>query len=84
MVMNTDYMGQNLNQFIAKVHWIESKKDSLNIAYIAHMGDLVEDVDREHEWANTNIPMSIIESTGIPYGIAPGNHDLNDWKNGGE
>ena len=48
------------------------------------MGDLVEDVDREHEWANTNIPMSIIESTGIPYGIAPGNHDLNDWKNGGE
>jgi hypothetical protein len=83
MVMNTDYMGQNLNQFIAKAHWIESKKDSLNIAYVAHMGDLVEDVDREHEWANANIPMSIIESTGITYGIAPGNHDLNDWKNGG-
>ena len=23
MVMNTDYMGQNLNQFIAKGNWIE-------------------------------------------------------------
>ena len=83
MVMNTNYMGQNLNQFIAKAHWIESKKDSLNIAYVAHVGDLVEDGDREHEWTNANIPMKIIESTGIPYGIAPGNHDLNDWKNGG-
>jgi hypothetical protein len=83
MVMNNGYMGQYLSQFVAQANWIAAKKDSLRIMYAAHLGDLVEDGDRAHEWDNADIPMKIIEDAGIPYGIAPGNHDLNEWKTGG-
>lgn len=83
MVMNNGYMGQYLSQFVAQANWIAANKDSFQIKYVAHLGDLVEDGDRPHEWENANIPMSTIEKAGIPYGIAPGNHDLNEWKTGG-
>ena len=71
--------------FKAQTQWIVDNKDSLNIVYIAHVGDLVQRGDNngnDIEWLNADSAMSILEDSvstgladGIPYGIAVGNHD---------
>jgi hypothetical protein len=71
--------------FKAQTQWIVENKDSLNIVYIAHVGDLVQRGDNngnDIEWLNADSAMSILEDSvstgladGIPYGIAVGNHD---------
>lgn len=67
----------------AQTQWITAKKDSLNIVYVAQLGDCVEDGDLdETQWQAAEVAMEFIEDSittnladGIPYGIAVGNHD---------
>ncbi len=76
--------GQN-NFFKAQMDWIVAHKDSLNIAFVAHMGDCVNNGDNggnDIEWKRADTAMSVIEDPhttslphGIPYGICVGNHD---------
>ena len=55
----------------------------LNIVYVAHVGDIVDDQDSTIQWKNASKSMMILENVvsnkfpdGIPYGVVPGNHDL--------
>ncbi len=68
--------------FYRQMEWIIEKRDSLNIVFVAHVGDLVEHESSvlEHEVADS--AFSILESyiseqhiNGIPYSVVPGNHD---------
>jgi hypothetical protein len=75
--------GGNPGIFQAQTQWIVENKDSLNIVFVAHLGDIVEFGFREIEWRRADEAMSILEipqsmelQDGIPYGIALGNHDL--------
>jgi hypothetical protein len=68
--------------FYSQMNWIADISDSLNIAYVAHVGDIVEVSNDISEWNIANNGFLIIEETindkypqGIPYGIVPGNHD---------
>ncbi len=77
--------GGTLEIFKAQTQWIVDNKDSLNIVYIAHVGDSVQRGDNngnDIEWLNEDAAMSILEDSvstgladGIPYGITVGNHD---------
>ncbi|MBT3220075.1 MAG: hypothetical protein HN348_13375 [Proteobacteria bacterium] len=76
------YDGES-EMFYAQTNWIVEQQDALNIVYVAHEGDLVDRGDSyESEWVIADEAMSILEdpkttglADGIPYGIAPGNHD---------
>jgi hypothetical protein len=68
--------------FSSQTQWIVDNKDTLNIAYVAHVGDIVDSYDQTPQWDNARTAMSLLEDTlttgltdGIPYGLVPGNHD---------
>ena len=68
--------------FMAQTEWIVAQREALNIAWVAHVGDLVNNADEEPQWLVADQVMSVLEdpsttglADGIPYGIAPGNHD---------
>jgi hypothetical protein len=74
--------------FDSQTEWIVAKKDSLNIVYVAHFGDIVQHADEDVEWVYANNSMSLLEDPvttnllqGIPYGTAVGNHDQDGWGN---
>jgi len=78
--------GGSVEIFSNQIKWIVENKDSLNIVFVAQVGDLVQSVnEKEEEWINADKVMSLLEDSvstnikdGIPYGIAVGNHD-NGW-----
>jgi hypothetical protein len=62
--------------FTAQTSWIAANKVARNIAYVVHLGDIVEHGDRnQQEWENADIALRKLEDAGIPYGLAAGNHD---------
>jgi len=85
---DTQYYTSNLNggtpqHFFTQTQWIVDNKDSLNIVFVAHLGDCVQHGDTyEIEWQRADSAMQILEDSisttfedGIPYGIAVGNRD---------
>ena len=89
-IPDTQFYSENasrgkITDFRNQTSWMVTNKDTLNIEFVAHMGDMVENRDDiEQEWINADSAMDIIENPtttgfphGIPWGGAPGNHDQN-------
>jgi hypothetical protein len=82
----------NYANFSAQTQWIVNNKDSKNIKAVTHLGDIVEHGNNfgdDTEWLVADAAMALIEdptttslADGIPYGVAPGNHDLGDTGDG--
>jgi len=80
---DTQYYSSSLNggtpaMFNAQTQWIVNIKNSLNVAYVAHLGDIVQNGDNggnTSEWSVADGALKILENAGIPYGVHPGNHD---------
>ena len=65
-----------------QTQWIVDQKDTLNIVYVGHEGDIVQNAGSTTEWDRANTSMSYLEDPvttglpdGIPYSMVPGNHD---------
>jgi len=78
--------GQRAATYAAQTQWIVEQRDALNIAFVSHMGDLVNTARNAAEWQVADAAMRIIEDPattarafGIPWGGAPGNHDLDPY-----
>src|SRR5262244_2806578 len=77
------YTKNGLGIFSAQTQWIVNNKNAMNIVYVAHVGDCVDDGDDfMSEWQVADDAMKLIENpattgliNGLPYGIAVGNHD---------
>ncbi|MGH7929828.1 MAG: hypothetical protein ACREQV_18755, partial [Candidatus Binatia bacterium] len=74
--------------FAAQTQWIVDNKDLMNIVYVAHVGDLVENANLASEWNHADRAMSRLENPkttgrlhGIPFGAGVGNHDQNPGSN---
>jgi hypothetical protein len=81
---DTQFYSRDLSPiFSAQTQWIVNNKALMNIVYVAHLGDCVENGNSfMSEWDHANAAMSLIENPnttgllhGMPYGIAVGNHD---------
>lgn len=69
----------------AETQWIVDHRNDLNVAFVSHMGDIVQNGDNSGnpiEWTVADAAMQRIESQlgtlrafGLPWGVAPGNHD---------
>jgi 3',5'-cyclic AMP phosphodiesterase CpdA len=90
-IPDTQYYTSSLNGglpeiFMAQTQWIAQQRLMRNIAYVAHVGDLVEHEDNGGnpvEWIAADACMRPLEDPdatllpeGIPYGSSPGNHDI--------
>ena len=60
--------------FFAQTEWVRDNQERLNIAFLAHEGDIVE-ADAPEEWAIAREAMSVLNGK-VPYCMCLGNHDM--------
>lgn len=78
---------QVVGQFSAQTQWVVDNSETRNVAFVAHMGDIVENGNfggNPIQWERASAAMGLLEdplttlrANGIPYGLAPGNHDID-------
>lgn len=62
--------------YTAQTQWIVDHKDDLNIVFVSHLGDIVQNNDTdEAEWQAADAAMRLLDGV-VPYGVLPGNHDM--------
>ncbi len=61
--------------FRKQFEWIRDTHESLNVKYVMHLGDIVEEGE-EAEWRVADEAFSLIDGE-VPYMVVPGNHDLD-------
>jgi hypothetical protein len=72
---DTQYYSDNYPWiFDNQTRWIINNKESMNIVFVTHLGDLVDHWWSIEEWDNANASMSRLDGV-LPYGVLPGNHD---------
>jgi predicted MPP superfamily phosphohydrolase len=63
--------------FCSQTQWIVDYKDDLNIVFVSHMGDIVNDGAKEmKQWKNASKCLRKLDGI-VPYSVIPGNHDTN-------
>ncbi len=74
--------GGTPEMFTAQTQWIVNNRTAKNIAYVAHLGDCVENGNTYSiEWDRADSSLKLLENNipgladGIPFGLAVGNHD---------
>jgi len=67
-------VGGQMDMFNSQLYWIVSQKDSLNIPYVLHVGDIVN-FDNIGHWENADKGFKILDDAKIPYVLCLGNHD---------
>jgi hypothetical protein len=92
-IPDTQFYSQNTNNRIAffnsQTNWIVTSKNTLNTQFVAHMGDMTQEYNTiEAEFQRASAAMAFIEDPattmlthGIPWGGAPGNHDIGSGGN---
>ncbi|MFT8318071.1 MAG: metallophosphoesterase [Sporolactobacillus sp.] len=56
--------------------WFVKNKQALNLQYIFHLGDIVNNFDQPYQWKTADRSMRILDQAMLPYGIITGNHDV--------
>lgn len=74
---DTQYYSQKYPEiYTTQTQWIRDNRDALNIVFVTHVGDIVQNNDKdEAEWQLADSAMSMLDGV-VPYGILPGNHDM--------
>ncbi|RAK19887.1 S-layer family protein [Anoxybacillus vitaminiphilus] len=74
---DTQYYSESYPHIFKRMtEWIAEKQQELNIQYVFHTGDLVDEAEDEMQWNNAHEAMSILDEHNIPYGVLAGNHDV--------
>ena len=60
--------------FENQTNWTKENKESLNIVFVTHLGDIVDHWWEVDEYENANSSLRILDEV-VPYGVLPGNHD---------
>ena len=72
---DTQYYSDNYPWiFENQTKWIIENRESMNIVFVTHLGDLVDHYESIKEWDNANTSMSKLDGV-LPFGVLPGNHD---------
>ena len=67
---NTDIMRQ-------QAQWIVDNRDALNIAFVAHLGDIVGVETATVQWERASQYLALLDAANVPSAVLPGNHDMN-------
>lgn len=79
---DTQYYSQSYPHiYEQQVDWIAAQQEALNIQYVFHTGDLVDDSEDFNQWDVADRSMKVLDDANIPYGVLAGNHDV-DHKDG--
>jgi hypothetical protein len=64
-----------MSMFEQQIQWIRDNKTKEKIAYVIHLGDLVDNSADVAQWNRGKTELYKLEADHIPYGVAVGNHD---------
>jgi hypothetical protein len=81
VIPDTQHMVWTQNgQAAIETAWIQSQKTIQNIQYVVHVGDVVNDGGSDAtEWVEAREALDNIAAMNVPFGIAQGNHDHENW-----
>jgi hypothetical protein len=60
--------------FKSQTQWIVDNKESRNIVFVTHEGDIVNQPNSTSQWLIADENLSMLDGV-VPYGMGPGNHD---------
>lgn len=63
--------------FTNQTQWIADNAADLNVVFVPHLGDLVQNGDSISQWENSAASMNILDEGGISWEVLPGNHDFH-------
>lgn len=73
-------------QFVNETTYLANNKTALNLAFVTHVGDVVQHGDLQGsgdivdgEWVRAQSAMNILAASGVPFGMSPGNHDYDNY-----
>ncbi|MGX6447776.1 LamG-like jellyroll fold domain-containing protein, partial [Patulibacter sp. S7RM1-6] len=66
------------NPFESQTAWLTKNAQELEIPFVAHLGDVVDQVSKPQQWTVADDAMKTLEGAGLPYSILAGNHDVLD------
>ncbi|MFD2670904.1 S-layer homology domain-containing protein [Marinicrinis sediminis] len=76
-ISDTQYYSESYPHiFENQMQWIADNEEEMNIQYVFHTGDLVDERDEEYQWLHADEYMGILDDAHIPYGVLAGNHDV--------
>lgn len=67
-------VNQKPEMLTSQLQWIVDKKDSLNIPFVLHVGDIV-DFDNVGHWKTASDCFKLLDNAKMPYVLCLGNHD---------
>ncbi|MGN0449383.1 MAG: lamin tail domain-containing protein [Ruminococcus sp.] len=78
---DTQYYNENLTDIYrhqVNIHdWIIANRPRMNIQYLFHNGDIIDDFDQLYEWENADAAYKKLDDANFPYGVLAGNHDVS-------
>jgi hypothetical protein len=70
-----DYAETYPEYYHSQTQWIAENVPGMNIVFVSHLGDIVNNRDDETQWQVADAAMSRLDGM-VPYGMLPGNHDM--------
>jgi hypothetical protein len=75
----------SINIFKGMTQFIANNKTAMNIVFVAHMGDVVNDRSNyTSQWTYAVEAMTTLKNANIPMGMCAGNHDHDTWTDYGD
>lgn len=72
------YPQYGTNPFEVQTQWLVDHQDELDIPFVVHVGDVVDQEWVGGEWDAAVKAMNILTDGGLRYSVLPGNHDVAD------
>lgn len=77
---DTQYYNESYPQRQIDVHdYFLRQRDPMNIQYMFHTGDIVDEYDKPIQWERANTAYTMLDRAGLPYGVLGGNHDVGQY-----
>ncbi|WPF65313.1 MULTISPECIES: LamG-like jellyroll fold domain-containing protein [unclassified Corynebacterium] len=66
--------------YLEQTRWLARHREELGIAFVTHLGDIVDQADVAQEWEVASAAMSVLDDAALPYSVLPGNHDISEQR----
>ena len=74
---DTQYYNASYPELQTGIHdFFLKQRDNLNLQYVFHTGDVVDDSSVQNQWDNATKAYTMLDDAKLPYGIVAGNHDV--------
>jgi hypothetical protein len=77
---DTQYYNEQFYDHQLAIHrYLLERREALNLQYLFHTGDIVDNHDQQYQWENADAAYRMLDEAGLPYGVLAGNHDVGNF-----